>query len=65
MRTVHVKALRTAYHQFTRTSDLAELLTTLKALPAADDAFTRTGRESARPLTRDDLHLVCFDFVWS
>jgi superfamily II DNA or RNA helicase len=65
MRSVHVKAIRAAYQQFNTTHDLPQLLASLRSLPLADGPTATSGREPARSLTRDDLHLVCFDFVWS
>jgi len=63
---VHVKALREAYQGFQRTSDLPALLAALRGIPSAEAAGASTPSGSAsRPITKDDLHLICFDYVWS
>ena len=62
---VHVRALRTAYQEFGRTQDVARLIETLRGLPLTDGATRPEGHEAAAPIKRGDLHLVCFDFVWS
>lgn len=64
MRNVHLKALRAAYQEFTRTNDLPQMIAALRSLPMVDVSST-TGRPASRVLAREDLHLVCFDFVWS
>lgn len=62
---VHVRTLRNAYQEFGRSRDIRQLIAALKALPWAERELPTDGRGPARPLSRDDLHLVCFDFVWS
>lgn len=62
---VHLKALKSAYQDFARTRDIARLLAALQGLPLSDQLPSANGRAAARPLTREDLHLVCFDFVCS
>ena len=58
------KALRAAYQGFSRDQDLPVLLATLKDLPWAEQQ-PEAPRTAERPLSREELHLVCFDFVWS
>ncbi len=62
---VHVKALKAAYQAFGRSNDVRQLISTLQALPLQGSGPTQHGRPPAHTLTRDDLHLVCFDYVWS
>ncbi|MBI4492826.1 MAG: helicase [Chloroflexi bacterium] len=62
---VHVKALKSAYQAFARTKDVERLIATLQGLPLGDGLAPRSDRQAARPISREDLHLVCFDFVWS
>jgi hypothetical protein len=61
---VHVRALRSAYQAFGRTKDLGQLMATLESLPfgasvPADEASPTWA------LRREDLHLVCWEYVWS
>lgn len=63
---VHVKALRTAYQTFNRSKDVAALMQTLQTLPLGDGiGQQRDSDGSGRVIRREDLHLVCFDYVWS
>jgi hypothetical protein len=53
-----------AYQEFGRSRDLARLLEVIRDLPATEAAPpSENGDRGA--LRREDLHLVCFDFVWS
>lgn len=65
MRHVHLKALRQGYQEFNQSRDVARLIASLVALPLAEEDAARDRGEAVRPLTREDLHLVCFDYVWS
>ncbi len=64
LRNVHLKALRAAFQEFNRTNDLPQMIAALRSMPMVDVSST-TGRPASRVLAREDLHLVCFDFVWS
>ena len=61
----YLRALKAAYADFERASDLAGLITAVRNSSLAQVAHHRDKSETARGLTREDLHLVCFDFVWS
>ena len=67
---VYVRSLRKAYEAFTTGGDIASLLTAIATL----EVSTATGAEpngggaagtSMRPVQREELRLICFDFVWS
>ena len=62
---MHVRTLERAYQEFGRAQDVAQLIASLKQLPLADGAAPPGERPAQRPLRREDLHLVCYDFVWS
>jgi len=62
---VHVRALRATYQEFQRSHDTAALVATLKGLPLSETSSSEVAPETTRSLSREDLHLVCFDFVWS
>ncbi|MGC9400632.1 MAG: helicase-related protein [Anaerolineae bacterium] len=60
----YVKDLRAAYEEYQRDGDLAALLDAVDALETgASQPETRA--PTAAPLTREDLHLVCWEYVWS
>jgi hypothetical protein len=60
-----VKTLKASYQKLARNGDVAAFMQALQALPLADGSGPGDARETARPLIREDLHLVCFDYVWS
>jgi len=62
---VHVRSLRNAYQEFSRTNDVQRLIDRLKAMPLDEHVAAAADTPPNRSLTRDDLHLVCFDYVWS
>ena len=41
------------------------MIDTLRSLPLAERPAERAGNGAGQALRREDLHLVCFDFVWS
>jgi superfamily II DNA or RNA helicase len=61
---VHLKALKAAYQEYERSQDVTPVIVLLRTLPAAVTAEQPRG-PAARPIAREDLHLVCFDFIWS
>lgn len=64
---VHVKALKAAYQSFGRSNDVGSLMATLQALPldGGNGSARQTSSEDGASVGRDDLHLVCFEYVWS
>ena len=59
-----IRDLRKAYEDFQREQDIGSLMSYLTAVDVPGSGASPVG-ESQAPLSRDDLHLVCFDFVWS
>jgi hypothetical protein len=59
---VHVRRLRELYASFSSTKDVGALIAGLHELPAA---FEDEAAPPPASVKREDLHLVCFDFVWS
>jgi hypothetical protein len=59
---VHLRTLKAAYAEFSRSQDLTKLLEILRALPRSE---TAVGRPEAPELKREDLHLICFDHICS
>ena len=60
-----VRELRSAYERFQRDQDIDTLLNPIRQLAYPNDAPTRGSDGEEAGLSREDLHLVCFDFVWS
>jgi hypothetical protein len=60
-----VRALRGAYQQFGRTRDISRSMTILGGLPLAESPATLNSDGASQAIKREDLHLVCYDFVWS
>jgi len=65
---VYIKALRKAYDEYKKNRDVRDLLSTVQEIGANDveepKTNGRSGEGMKRPLTREDLKLVCFDYVW-
>lgn len=59
---VYIKALRKAYENYQATRQLSDLLDALKEL-GAQTATPET--ETRRPIQREHLRLICFEYVWS
>ncbi len=62
---VHLRALRDAYQDYTRDTDVAKFISSIKALPLVTAPAITPILKDEQPLSADDLHLVCFDYVWS
>src|SRR2546423_2121820 len=65
---VYIRALRKAYEAFTANGQIDELLNIVKSISfstATPDAAASTpSPESKSPIKREDLQLICFDYVW-
>ncbi len=61
---VYIKALRKAYERFQQTPQPEILLTAIRELGAETAASTTERTFAKEPITRDDLRLICFDYVW-
>jgi hypothetical protein len=69
---VYIKALRKAYEDFTVGGNLVELLAAVNTLeisgsPTSTSASTDPEAEAGggkSPVRREDLRLICFDYVW-
>jgi hypothetical protein len=60
----NVRKLRQSYDEFQQNRNVGSLLTVLKGLESTGRGGD-SGQSLAAGLTREDLHLVCFDFVCS
>jgi superfamily II DNA or RNA helicase len=61
---VYVKTLRKAYEAFTATARVDELLAAVQGISQEQESPANTGSESKMPVRREDLKLICFDYVW-
>ena len=61
---VYVKTLRNAYETFTTTARVDELLAAVQSISQGKESPANNGGESKAPVRREDLKLICFDYVW-
>ena len=60
-----IRDLRRVYEQFNGDQDIAPVIGCVLAMDAVEADSESSGPDAHRPLTREDLHLVCFDYIWS
>jgi superfamily II DNA or RNA helicase len=60
-----VRRLKEAYKSYTASGDVVELLTVVREGLPEREATSSEGTPVSPPLTADDLHLVCWEYVWS
>ena len=64
---VYIKTLRKAYELFLTTHTIDDLLTTIKSIGDATTVTTNKHndeRPGKTPVKREDLKLICFDYIW-
>ncbi len=67
---IYIKALRKAYEAFVANNQIEELLAAVKGIdastspPDASAPGNTTNSESSIPVRREDLKLICFDYIW-
>lgn len=64
---VYIKTLRKAYEAFSTNGQIDELLTVVKSIgtgAVAPEDSKAGSPVSKNPVRREDLKLVCFDYVW-
>ncbi len=61
---VYVKELRRAFESFTTSGQVNELLATVQGIGQEQAQPVGIGSESKAPVRREDLKLICFDYVW-
>ena len=57
--------LRRVYDRFQHDHDIESILIHVGSIDSVNSSSSAIDSNQQAPLTRDDLHLVCFDFVWS
>jgi ribosomal protein S24E len=65
MRHVEVKRLKTAYGAYLVDQSVGQLLTTLRSDAETEEVVEPQPSPPQRTLTAEDLHLVCWEYVWS
>jgi hypothetical protein len=64
---VYIKTLRKAFETFTTNSQIDELLEAVKSIGTEVEPTVNSNaanEESKSPVKREDLKLICFDYVW-
>src|SRR2546423_11943240 len=61
---VYIKELRRAHESFTTNGLVTELLAAVQGISQATVELPATPSESKAPVRREDLKLVCFDYLW-
>jgi hypothetical protein len=64
---VYIRALRKAYEAFTANGQIDELLVAVKSISSTTETPNNgntSNSESKSPVKREDLKLICFDYVW-
>jgi hypothetical protein len=62
---VYIKTLRKAYDAYLTNADLNELLSAVQTIARdTDPPGSVTTTESKTIVRREDLKLICFDYVW-
>jgi len=64
---VYLKALKRAYDAFTADGQIPTLLTAVQGLgePVGEERPATPAADKSDPIRREDLRLICFDYVWS
>jgi len=61
---VYVKTLRKAYEAFTSNAQVEELLAAVKSISVERERPASIASESKIPVRRENLKLICFDYLW-
>ena len=60
-----IRDLRRAYERFQRDQDVGPIISHVVSIDAIEADGNSTNFDAQTSLTREDLHLVCFDYIWS
>jgi len=61
---VHIKMLREAYHQYTTGGNVQVLLDTINTIDVPLGGGSEGQQEEKAVLTREDIKLICFEYIW-
>jgi hypothetical protein len=62
---VHVKAVRQAYEGFSKDKDPLKLVQTVLGLKEIVGGTESSNTATSPTIKREDLHLICFDYICS
>ena len=60
-----IRDLRRAYERFQRDQSIEPVIGHVRSIDAVEPEAGPATSDAQPPLSREDLHLVCFDFIWS
>ena len=60
-----VRDLRRVYEQFQSDQSIGSVIAHVNSIEAVDSEGVSLGSDTRKALSKEDLHLVCFDYVWS
>lgn len=61
---VYIKELRKAYETFRTNQQINDLLATIQEISKASEKINTANNEVKSPIKREDLKLICFEYVW-
>ena len=61
---VYIKTLRKAYETFTSNAQIEELLAAVQSISLERERPASIASESKTPVRRENLKLICFDYLW-
>ena len=65
MSNVAIRDLQQAYDHFQREQEIGLVISHVNLMDAVESEVDSSGSDVRHSLSREDLHLVCFDYVWS
>ncbi len=60
-----IRDLRRVYEQFQRDQNIEPVISQVRSMDAVGPEAGPATLDAQPPLSREDLHLVCFDDIWS
>ena len=60
-----IRDLRRIYEQFQRQQNIELIVSHILSMDAVEPDLGSLGSESQPSISREDLHLVCFEYIWS
>lgn len=65
MSNVAIRDLRRTYEKFQRDQEVGPVIAHVNSMESVESEVDSSGSNTRDALSREDLHLVCFDYVWS
>ena len=60
-----IRDLRRAYEQFQQDQNIGLVISHVRSMDAVEPEAGPATSDARLPLSREDLHLICFDYIWS